>query len=175
VERAVSPRTAPQRRVRPVHATQHADRVDVASSEALYVAPCFYTKADLKTNFASGSGSVVLANSLLGPLSGLPLILNSDTHSITYPEDGSAFRVHSGPSEPITCFDSIEAVLETLERRPWGEAYFEEVRSSMIATLEEQHVPGPEAPDGAEFAGPLDEIAAILDQRLGALMVLVPS
>ena len=68
--------------------TQHNTLIGLTSpsSEALYVAPCFHTKSDLKAKFASGSGSVILAGSLLGPLSTLPLILDSDTHSITYPE-----------------------------------------------------------------------------------------
>lgn len=157
--------------------TQHNALIALTSpsSEALYVAPCFHTKLDLKTHFGSGSGSGVLASSLLGPLSGLPFIADSDIHSITYPEDGSAFRVHSEPSSPVTSYESVGAVLDTLERRQWDEAYFEDVRSAMIAALEEHEVPAPEPPDGTEFTGPLDEIAAILDQRLGAVMALFPS
>ncbi len=117
--------------------TQHNTLIGLTSpsSEALYVAPCFHTKSDLRAKFASGSGSVILADSLLGPLSTLPLILDSDIRSITYPHDGFAFRVHSEPSSPVTSVASIDAVLATLERREWGKPYFEEVRNIMPEAL----------------------------------------
>jgi hypothetical protein len=165
----------------PLHAdsdgycTQHNTLIGLASpsAEPLYVAPCFHTKPALKANFAAGSGSV-LDYSLLGPLSSLPPITDTDTHSITYPQDASAFRVHSEPSEPVDAYPSIESIRASLEPREWDAPYFEELRNELLTTLETYEVPPPEPVDQAEFHGPLDEIAAILDQRLGAVMVLFP-
>jgi hypothetical protein len=141
--------------------------------EALYVSPCFVTVADLRRNFARGLGTGVIDASLLAPLSSLSTIHDHYHHSFSYPEDGSAFRVHSTPSQPHRALDSPRAALDRLERDSWDRGYFSNLRDVMHQRLAMHDLP-PEPPEGTEFAGPLADIAATLDQRLGAVMALFP-
>lgn len=157
--------------------TQHNTLVGLASSstEALYISPCFYERGKLLGQFASGSGAGVLNASLLAPLSGVPLIHDVAAHSITYPEDGRAFRVHSEPSEPFDARPSLENVVERIEETRWNVDFWASLANRLRRLLVEHDVPPPEPPTAPGFDGPLAELGAVLDQRAGAVMALVPS
>src|SRR5205085_369050 len=71
------------------------------SNAALYAAPRFHTAAALRSLFAHGAGSTVLQNSVLAALAGVPAITDTNAHSITYPVNGSHFRLHSEPDGPF--------------------------------------------------------------------------
>jgi len=121
-----------------------------------------------------GRGPRVIQRSVLAPLSFMPHINDTDTHSITYPDDGSAFRMHSEPSEPYHAHPSLDSALDELEEVQWGEPYFADLRDRLRFALAEQELKSPEPPEGTEYAGPLAELAAILDGTLGAVMALLP-
>ena len=168
---------APLHQDRSGKCTQHNTLIGLTSpsSEAVYVSPCFFTNAELRTRFARGAGVSVLAGSILAPLSGLPTIPGAGHHSITYPKDASAFRIHSEASGPYRALDSIDSVLERLEPEGWNEQHFLGLRNRLVGLLRSHDISPPDPPEGGEFDGPVAEIAAILEQRVGAVMVLVPA
>jgi len=157
--------------------TQHNTLIGLVSSSAaaLYVSPCFATNNELRTHFGGGRGMRVLEESVLAPLSGVPPIYDTDTHSITYPDDASAFRVHSDPEGPYATHRSIDEALASLEDVEWGEPHFEKLRDELHGALARHEIQPPEPPDGTAYEGPLSEVAAILDQTLGAVMALIPT
>jgi hypothetical protein len=113
-------------------------------------------------------GSGVANASLAALLARLPQIHDADHHSLGYPEDGSAFRMHSTPSQPYRAPESPQAALDRLEREDWDPSYFTNLRDLIHEQLLTQDVRPPEPPERSEFAGPLADIAATLDQRVGA-------
>jgi hypothetical protein len=156
--------------------TQHNTLIGLTSSsaEALYVSPCFYERAQLLARFAGGTGTRVLDDSILAPLSVLRRIHDAEPHSITYSQYGSAFRLHSEPTGPYDAAPTLARLLDRVEETRWGGSFFASVRDELRETLLAQNVASPDRP-AEGFDGPLAEIAALLDERVGAVMALVPS
>jgi hypothetical protein len=157
--------------------TQHNTLVRLASGPALafYVAPCFHTASELRGQFAVGAGSGLVDASLFGSLAGVPTIADAAAHSISYPADGSAFRLHSEPSEPFMTETSFRVLLANAEPQTWDEQFFIGLRDNLIDALTAQDVPLPEAPGADGFNSSLAELAFLMDQRLGAVLALFPT
>lgn len=157
--------------------SQHNTLVSMASAHALplYASPCFHRQAELRKHFAMGAGTAVLDRSLLGPVAGTPLIYDTDTHSISYPDDGSAFRVHSEPNGPYEAYENLDALLARIEPSTWTTEFFVDVRDRLRSAVLEQDLPVDDVPGVQQDLGPVAEIAALLDQHVGAVMALVPT
>lgn len=155
---------------------QHNALVDAVGplADACYCAPCFHASDDLATHFDGGAGQGVLENSIAASVAGLPKIFDGDPHSITYPEDARAFRLHSEPSEELAA-RSVAAAVEVAERRDWRSGYFEALlRRAEVAVLE-QDIPLPEPPEGRDAPdGVMTRLARLLDGPLRSVLVLLP-
>ena len=155
---------------------QHNALVELSrrESDVCYCGPCFHTSRDLARLFDEGKGQQVLDRSIAAPVGGLPKLFHTVTHSITYPEDSRAFRLHSQPSEPHEAA-SLRAHLLEAEPREWGRHHFEQLlgRAEEALALHEVELPEPED-TGGEPPGTMTRLARAL-QGLGSVLVLVPS
>jgi hypothetical protein len=102
---------------------------------------------------------------------GVPPILDAAAHSITYPVDGSAFRLHSEPAGPFEAARSFEEWWART-RTAWDASFFQGLRDQLIEALsgEGREKRRPELP-GVE--GPVAHIATLLE-RIGAVLALFP-
>jgi hypothetical protein len=139
---------------------------------ALYVAPCFVTNKQLGERFNHGTGSGVLEDSILAPLNDLRRIDDTAAHSFTYPQDGSAFRLHSDASEPYAAARSFRALLSATESQAWGERFFVSLGNELLTATSDADFPGLQSWELDR--GPVAEVAAILDRHFNAVLALFP-
>ena len=143
---------------------------------ACYCAPCFYERDHLSSLYSQGlrGATGVLGETLFAPLIGVPRISPSDrrSHSITYPEDGSAFRLHTEPSEPFAALSAAQVFGEA-DSVEWTPGHFAQLEERVLMTLEESgmRVRSRQPP---QDDAPLERIAQVLEEYLSAVLVLIP-
>jgi hypothetical protein len=142
-----------------------------AGNPAYYCTPRFYKRTDLGALFRARGSLGVTTKVLLAPLAGAPVFTDRSAHSMSYPATRLAGRFHSDPSEE---FDgtNLTDLVEQLPLEQWGTDYFTKLLDRLRALVDMTDKPVDTAVKAD--AGPVEEIARVLDEHFGAVMALFP-
>jgi hypothetical protein len=157
---------------------QHNALVELANTgeTACYCTPCFWEGKELRRLFAGGTRGAprAISKTLFAPLVGVPKLGDDQAHSITYPPNATAFRLHSDASEQFDGW-TLSLLLEAVPVTELGAPYYSLLLRKVQSVLAEGTQDAVYGIDqGYPDVRSLAQLAALLDDRVGAVLVLIP-